>query len=272
LQWGGEFGNASVKEQTQRMVLSAYDVSRDLADLVDGFWAYRGGRHPVRVLPDGCMDLLFDLSDSAGHARLVGTMTRAELVPGALGQRYFGVRFRPAEAMRFLHGSADAFVDSDVALPELGRRFDSLSDAVLSARSDTERIRRVQNFLLDPRERVRATDRRVRAAVELLKSSTTLSVVRVAQQVGVGGRQLERLFAEHVGVRPKLFARIARLQRATALLGQAPQSLSALALGCGYADSAHFTREVRELSGVTPTQWLRERRVGFVQDIPDAAE
>jgi len=251
---------------------STCHIPRELAGLVDGFWTFRGAGQPVRILPDGCMDLLFDLNDTAGRVRLVGAMTRAELVPGSRGQRYFGVRFRPAAAMRFVDGHAHAFADSNVDLPNLGARFDSLSDAVLSAHTDGERVRRVQNFLLDPRKRVRATDWRVCAAIELLKSSATISVERVSQQIGIGSRQLERLFAEHVGVRPKLFARILRLQRATALIGPTRPNLGALALRAGYADAAHFTREMRALGGVTPTQWLREQHVGFVQDIPHAAE
>nr|EIF93372.1 AraC family transcriptional regulator [Streptomyces tsukubensis NRRL18488] len=43
-----------------------------------------------------------------------------------------------------------------------------------------------------------------------------------------------------------------RLQRALALVGRGAPYASA-AVSAGYADQAHFTREMRALSGMTPS-------------------
>ena len=56
-----------------------------------------------RVLPDGCMDLLFDLTAAPGaDATLIGTMSAPLLAPAAARARLFGVRFRPGEAFGFV--------------------------------------------------------------------------------------------------------------------------------------------------------------------------
>jgi AraC-like DNA-binding protein len=44
------------------------------------------------------------------------------------------------------------------------------------------------------------------------------------------------------------------------------RSLAAIAAECGYADQAHMAREWRTLAGASPTQWLADERLPFVQD------
>ena len=44
------------------------------------------------------------------------------------------------------------------------------------------------------------------------------------------------------------------------------RSLATIAADCGYADQAHMAREWRALAGASPTQWLADERLPFVQD------
>jgi AraC-like DNA-binding protein len=82
-------------------------------------------------------------------------------------------------------------------------------------------------------------------------------VREAAERVALSERQLARRFADRVGIPPKVFARVMRLQRAATLLfeGTAPSEAALLA---GYADQAHFTREAAELAGITPSGLARE--------------
>lgn len=65
------------------------------------------------------------------------------------------------------------------------------------------------------------------------------------------------LFHEQVGMAPKRYARIVRLN---ALLKEVSSSNWAdLAARFGYYDQPHFVREFREFSGTTPTGFLRAR-------------
>ena len=232
---------------------------------VDAFWRVEARGGAGRVLPDGCLDFLFDLRNA--RAVVVGPMTRAEVVHLSPGARLFGVRFRPGAGALFLDARADELGDRDAPLADVVKAETAqLTDEVFEAENDADRIAAVARFLAQAGARQRAEDSRVRHAVGTLCRSHA-SVRDVAMAVRLSERQLERLFLERVGLRPKLFARVMRLQRAVALdSGTVTSSQAELALQAGYADESHLLRDFRALAGLSPRALAEERHVGSVQD------
>jgi AraC-like DNA-binding protein len=236
-----------------------------LATVVDAFWQSEGTGGLIRVLPDGCMDFIFDLE--RGTARLIGAMTEAVLVQVHPGDRCLGVRFRPGAAAPYVDASAAEVVDGDAPLEDVtaARRF-ALAERVAAAADDAARRRLLADFLLTARARVRAPDPRVREAVRRLREHAGPGAVRaVAVELGLSERQLERVFSAHVGLGPKAFARVARLERAVALMGGPIRGQATLAALAGYADESHLIRDFRALARTTPAELAHERRVGFIQ-------
>jgi AraC-like DNA-binding protein len=80
----------------------------------------------------------------------------------------------------------------------------------------------------------------------------------MARTLGVGGRRLQQLFHEQVGLSAKAVSRLARLQWVLRALRRAapPRSWAELAAEGGYSDQAHLANEFRALSGLSPTQFL----------------
>jgi AraC-like DNA-binding protein len=90
--------------------------------------------------------------------------------------------------------------------------------------------------------------------------SAGVPVGKVAADLGVLPRTLRRRFTAQVGLGPKRFARVQRLQRVVRSLGeQARVDWAAVAARHGYADQPHLVDEFRQLVGVTPTEYLRSR-------------
>ncbi len=87
-------------------------------------------------------------------------------------------------------------------------------------------------------------------------SGSSASLDQLARQSGFSRRQFERVFAEHVGMSPKVYQRTQRVNRARKQLrtGSTPAET---AQRTGFADQAHLTREFRQLLGVTPLQYQR---------------
>jgi len=214
------------------------------------------------VIPDGCVDLLFtydSLSATEGPASAfaVGTMTRPLSVGPTDAAAYVGVRFWPGRALPFLGVPAAEITDLRVAIADLWRPRDrGLAGAQLTAlagwRTPFERL------LLGRLERAEREDRAVDAAVRaILRAGGNLSIAALAPALGVTRQHLARAFARHVGVPPKMFARVARVRKVLAKARVAARvDWTALALDAGYYDQAHLAGEVREITGRTPTDWL----------------
>ena len=253
---------------------------RSLAPLVACTWAISGPSPAHRVLPDGCIDVLVLTSRHGGAepARVVGTMRRAFVAPADTGAA-FGIRFRPGEAARLLPEASRELTDIDAPLAALwgdaGRMLEDALVALLERAVaygwNADEILAHAQPLVDDVLRARlashgaSVDLRVRTAASLLASADPIAISEVAMRVSLSERQLTRRFTERVGVPPKLFARVMRLQRAAALLSGGATASQASSLA-GYADQAHFTRDSTDLAGVTPGGLARELSDSFKTD------
>lgn len=86
-----------------------------------------------------------------------------------------------------------------------------------------------------------------------------LPIRQLAQAVGWSDRYFAQQFREAIGVTPKAAARQIRFAQAHHLLTtEADQSLSQIALTCGYSDQSHLTREFHAFSGYSPAALQQE--------------
>jgi transcriptional regulator GlxA family with amidase domain len=75
----------------------------------------------------------------------------------------------------------------------------------------------------------------------------------IAEEIGISTRQLERLFGRYLNCSPKKYYVDLRLQKARNLLVQTDQSVTEIALACGFESPGHFSRVYRSKFGITPT-------------------
>ena len=197
------------------------------------------GERTQRVLPDGHADVLFHAS---GPVEIVGLQDSVSLPVLPAGTRITGIRLRPEAVARAFRIDAASLQNETVAVEDLlgsgGAR------RLLDGRAVDAWIRSIE------------PDRRAASAVELLAVD---SVDDVAEEVGVSGRQLRRILLAEVGVGPKVYQRVLRLQRFLRAI-DAGGTFAVAAAEAGYADQPHLTREVRRMSGLTPAALIAERR------------
>ncbi|HEY0587470.1 MAG TPA: helix-turn-helix domain-containing protein [Pseudoduganella sp.] len=271
-----------------------------LAGLVDCLWLSEApaGAVPApvpapvlhRVLPDNCTDILWQ---DSGAAFFVGMMSTWFDVPAARRLRTVAVRFRPGAAGLFvgpapgqarfeLAGLIDQRADLDLLW---GRsKADRLGDALWSvARSDAERLALLTKALyarlsvapagaraaMSLASRVTAAAPAgqalaLRAVAALEASGGALRVDALAASLGVSRQYLANQFRDHVGLSPKLFARICRFRnaRAAALAarpGQQGHDWASLALDNGYFDQSHLIRDFQDFTGTSPDAHLAGR-------------
>ena len=226
---------------------------------------------PETVLPDGCPEIVFNLSDrfrrldrNGGEiqpaALFAGQITRSIAIEPTGSVRLFGVRFHPAGAhalFRFpLCDLNDQIIDLGLGL---GRDGVELEEMISLAGSFSERIALFDSFFrsrlagLDHFETT--ADHAVRMIVD---SGGTTPISRLRGKLGVSERTLERSFKRCVGTSPKMLSRMVRFQRLLNMVQNAktPGFLEA-SLDLGYFDQSHAIREFREFSGTTPLAYLQ---------------
>lgn len=80
-----------------------------------------------------------------------------------------------------------------------------------------------------------------------------------AHRAGLSVRQFERRFTQQIGMRPKLYARIARFEAALNYKARSPaQNWTEIAHHFGYSDQMHLVHDFREFSGESPTTTLTQ--------------
>jgi AraC-like DNA-binding protein len=205
---------------------------------VECFWTRRDDEAPPgeqRVLPDGCADLVFDLTSGDGMA--VGTMTKPLVLQPEPRSEFFGVRFRPGRAAAFLRIPLAEITDASVPIAELWRDFGHGRVPDLDT-LERELIRRLRPD----------RDARVDAAVGRIIAGAG-RVDEIARELGISRQHLARQFQHHVGVSPKTFARVMRFRR---LLASRDRDWAGAAARHGYYDQSHLIADFRELAGTTP--------------------
>lgn len=243
-----------------------------LAAHVECMWAARApaAAHAYRVLPDNCVDILWQDGGQQGFA--VGMMSSSILVASARPVLTLAVRFKPGMAGVFLSVPLQALTDQRADIDLLWGRSDAdrLADALWTdeaperarlALIERELLRRLRTANGDSADAMRPAGALAlvqRAVAALDGSGGALRVEQLADGLGVSRQHLAAQFRQHVGLSPKLFARICRFRQATAALKAAPArspDWAQLALECGYFDQSHLIHDFQALAATTPERF-----------------
>ncbi|ACY16813.1 helix-turn-helix transcriptional regulator [Haliangium ochraceum] len=213
-----------------------------------------GGSAPTnalrRVLPDGCIDLIVDLERA--ELRAVGAMSTALVLRPAPDERIAAVRFRPGGATPFLRIAAGALSDRAATPEELGLEWLARARG-WHALDLVHAVEHLQTLLLSRLAVTAPPHPAVVHAARALLAPAPPRIAALERELGWSRQHLARLFQGHVGLRPKQFARVARMQRAVVLLQRRDgPALAEIALRLGYADQAHMHRDLRQLVGLSP--------------------
>ncbi|GID72781.1 AraC family transcriptional regulator [Paractinoplanes deccanensis] len=195
-----------------------------------------------RILPDGCLDLIWH----EGSVFVAGPDTTAQVGAPPAGSRHAALRFGAGTGPGVLGVPACELVDRRVPL-------DALWPAA-AVRAIAEAADPLGALAAAARSRWRGPDRVMVAVAGAARAGLPVEVV--AERCGLSARQLQRRSNAAYGYGPKVLHRIFRMRRAVAM-ARAGRPFAAVAADAGYADQAHLAREVRAMAGVPLTALLR---------------
>jgi transcriptional regulator GlxA family with amidase domain len=109
---------------------------------------------------------------------------------------------------------------------------------------------------ISPRERLGTGNRSILAAVAMMERQLASPAPRsdLAKAAGVSLRQLERLFAVHLGATIEQHYLSLRLAKARELLRQTSLPVLEIGAECGFSGASHFARVYRRVFRLSPSQ------------------
>jgi AraC-like DNA-binding protein len=251
------------------MRYAEYAPAAALAPVVDCFWFLEGAGSgvPEPIIPDGRLEIVFHygvrfsrhLDDGRIERQAPAMVIGQMLAPISVGHHGIagvaGIRLRPAAARAVVGCSAAELTNRFVDLDDVFGSTATLRERLAAAPDDAARVALLGSWL---QARVRGVPARdVNAAVMAITATGgRVDLVRVAFRAGIGLRQLERRFLADVGVAPKTFARMVRLQAALRQISDG-HPLADVAHACGYYDQPHMARDFSLLAQTSPAAWRR---------------
>jgi len=255
-----------------------YPPSHPLAQYVECFWTLESQEKastgsPERILPDGCVELIFNLADHFKRYHfdgaveiqprtiIAGQMRHYALIEPTGRVKLFGVRFHPGGAHRLLHFSLSELTNKIIGFDEVWSRLGKeLTEKIETADSVRERINTIEKAFITRLDQRSEDNKLIDAVVKMIVARDGLvSIDRLQNNLGISYRHLERKFKAVVGISPKFFCRISRFQKVFRAV-ERHQNLgwSFIASECGYYDQAHFIRDFKEFSGQNPSAFFND--------------
>jgi AraC-like DNA-binding protein len=191
----------------------------------------------------------------------VNTVSRRLGFAGRVEQ--LGIRFHEGGAYPFL-GIPLSEVRNEINLE--GRVRDDnllrLHARAYEESSQKKRINLLEDWLIERLSHGKKRSALIPASIRLLRENAgRLPIAELARELTISQRQLERLYQSEVGMTPKQYARLLRVENARQALKKIKHcTMTRLGANLGYYDQSHFIREFRSVIGITPyAYWKRSR-------------
>lgn len=259
------------------MNYQTFEPSKELSALVKCYWILESHKeeNPQRqtIVPDGCMEMIFHYGDlykqyiteesSILQPRcfVIGQLTKPLEIEATGETGIFSVRFYPDGFLPFATVPIKEMENKATSLKELfGVDGLKIEQSILNTSLIVERIKLIEEFFLSRLVSEEVVDRIIKSTIEkMITANGQLSVDELSKIGKINRRQLERKFSSAIGLSPKQLSKIIRLQSTLKMLiNKKFTSLSALAYDGEYYDQAHFIRDFKEFTGVTPKEFYAD--------------
>ncbi len=225
--------------------------------LIDSFWTFSTTEvgECFKVLPDTCVDLIFDLTKNKGFVS--GIMSNFQMIKVAKKSDLIGVRLktenfgslckRPLYETKNLRTELSQIVSvcEEYTTSQLNHREETvdkvqfLESLVLT--SLYKNYQRQDNLVLSVAQKIRS-----------LKGNIDIGSAAIAHNISL--RQLERRFKNYIGLTIKEFSNVVRFNHTKKLIKSLTEtSLLEIAFDSGFFDHAHMHHEIKRISGENPS-------------------
>ncbi len=211
----------------------------------------QGKTHELKAVPDGSIDLLFNISGTVFGVK-AWNLGDADLC--------FGVRFQPGQGILPKDLTMDMLVDNDVEIDgdifgenltekialaddiaERSRIFKEAYEKLVYERADLSDKEKINEYLVS----------------RITRAKGCVSMNELVDETNYSACYLRRVFKNYHSISPKQFAQYIRFQILLEKLKTGNMRYDELALECGYYDEAHMMKGFKNYAGITVEQYRK---------------
>jgi len=252
----------------------------DLESLISCYWTLEVPAakdvQRQRIVPDGTIEMAFILGDDIKRytsedefiiqprSMVLGQIIDPFYIEPTGYVNTFAIRFYPYGFANFVSVPLKNLAKTETPIEVLfgEETAKKLEQDIIQATDTKQRIEIIEYFLQNKlNDQVIVSNivtNIVRETIDaLLATKGSASITDILKGDLSKRRQLERMFVKQVGISPKQLGKLIRLQSALKMmLNKEDESLTSIAYNNEYYDQAHFIKDFKEFTGVSPKEFL----------------
>lgn len=242
---------------------------KELISFINHYWIFEEdgrNRETERVIPIGCMQLVFHMGDRP-FSTLTNDYQHQSFVEGHMTSysdlTYYNhckqvvVVFNPQGAQAFFDIPILEFYNKCVSVEELNdKSLIELTKRILDTHDKYYAISIIEDFFIN-KIQISYNFNRICLVIQELEKVNHVKISELSKRTCLSYKQFNRIFCNHTGISPKELARTIRFQRSMSYL-QANKNITygILAEKAGFYDESHLVREFKLFTGYTPNEYV----------------
>ncbi len=238
-----------------------YEPPKKLQPYLVCYWSYFHNsssviEHANPVIPDGCIDIIFDLNCPINFdSFVVGAMTKPI---SNTKTNLIGVRFKPGKAYHFLQIPVHEITDQIVDYSEFAGYEENLSIKLAEMNSTINQISLLNQVFGKKILGLPQVNNQVSQAIEMItQGNGKLTISQISHQIGWSRQHLASKCLKHLGFSPKILSQVMRVKSVIERYKTEKfHNWSQLSIDGGYYDQSHMINEFKQFTGLTPIKYL----------------
>ncbi|HCT64967.1 MAG TPA: hypothetical protein DIC60_06880 [Lachnospiraceae bacterium] len=212
----------------------------------------------VFVIPDGCINFIFEYDSQEMKAYIIASHLKKMTFKARKGITYFGARLMPGEfPLLFAKNIASNCLDLKYVvgmenLYNAMKKTEGFDNRILKFTQEYNRI----NHKMPKKENAQMLFQTTKNII--IEEQGSIKVKELEEITKYSSRYLSRVFADSIGMSTKQFCDIVKFQTILFRMKQGEvENLTSLAMEFQYFDQSHFTRDFKNLLGISPKPYYK---------------
>jgi AraC-like DNA-binding protein len=254
--------NHKTRKHTSKYLTDVYDLSNGKNEFI--YCCVPNGELGITVtLAGDCHIQTADGWQKQSKIHLYGLIEKVQLLKMSPNYREISFGFYPHVLQLFLKDtllSTNKTNGTDLFDLFKKEEVNKLYEHLCESKNDDAILDKIEEFLKDNLHHV-AIDKRVSTAHHLITKENIYKVAELSAILNITPTSLRNLFNQHVGISPKDLIKIHRIKKALDFPLTSEESLTQVAYHLNYFDQAHFSKDFKDATGITPKQYFVNSRL-----------